>query len=221
MAEKLTKESFLKQLNDIVDGAKGFFKLNASDDGSGDGGDGGDGSGDGQDPEATKLATKDGQILLVTGELAEGSEVELETAEGDMPAPSGMYELEDGRVLNITDGKVSSIDDSALGGDGGDGGDPGDFSAQFKVEFSAYEKAWEDRMEKALADQRKELTEHLTNEFNEKLSGIGEAVNGMTELMVKFADTPFTGEEKKDKGGFTGSNKPSSAIGMLGKKKGE
>lgn len=55
-----------------------------------------------------KLA--DGTVLMISGdEIAVGAEVVVSTEEGQIPAPDGEYELEDGSVLIVIDGLVSEL----------------------------------------------------------------------------------------------------------------
>jgi hypothetical protein len=53
---------------------------------------------------------KDGTIVKVEGDsLAEGAKVVVVTEEGEIPAPNGVHELEDGSKVETVDGVVKSI----------------------------------------------------------------------------------------------------------------
>ena len=52
---------------------------------------------------------KDGTIVKWEGELAVGTAVVVETAEGDIPAPNATHELEDGTLVTTLDGIVTEI----------------------------------------------------------------------------------------------------------------
>ena len=52
---------------------------------------------------------KDGTEIQWTGELESGVEVTMTTAEGTKPVGDGACELEDGTILEVQDGKVTSI----------------------------------------------------------------------------------------------------------------
>ena len=53
---------------------------------------------------------KDGTVVKVEGEsLAEGAKVVVVTEEGEIPAPNGVHELEDGSKIETVDGLVKSI----------------------------------------------------------------------------------------------------------------
>lgn len=54
---------------------------------------------------------KDGTVVKVEGEtLAEGAKVVVVTEEGEIPAPNGVHELEDGSKVETVDGVVKSIE---------------------------------------------------------------------------------------------------------------
>jgi hypothetical protein len=57
----------------------------------------------------TDVKTVEGVILKVDGEVAVGNAVMVVTEEGEIPAPDGEYELEDGTVFKVTDGLISTI----------------------------------------------------------------------------------------------------------------
>jgi hypothetical protein len=53
---------------------------------------------------------KDGTVVKVEGEsLAEGAKVVVVTEEGEIPAPNGSHELEDGSKVETVDGVIKSI----------------------------------------------------------------------------------------------------------------
>ena len=205
--EKLTKETFLEKLTSIYNGAKEHFKLEAMAEGEG-----------AEDEAATEdeptiYPTKDGQMLILDGELAEGTMVMVQTAEGDEVAPDGSYELETGEVLSVVEGAITAVEPSPLGEDETAEEMPADFEAK----FSALEDSFSNKVKDALKAQRIELEQS----FNKKLEGIGSAFEKATNLMVEFADTPITGEEPRRDGRVNTVGKPGSPIAMLGKNKKE
>lgn len=52
---------------------------------------------------------KDGTIVRYEGELAEGVAIMVVTPEGEMSAPDGEHELEDGTIISTSEGKVTAI----------------------------------------------------------------------------------------------------------------
>ncbi len=66
--------------------------------------------------EKNIVKVKDGTEFIVDGELAEGAAVYIEQPVGEsaeeleyVPVPDGEYELEDGRVLVVAEGKVAEL----------------------------------------------------------------------------------------------------------------
>jgi hypothetical protein len=68
-------------------------------------------------PEGKTLNAKDGSVYKTIGEPAEGMEIMMVGTDGEVPAPDGAIELEDGSVINVKDGKIESITASPLGPD--------------------------------------------------------------------------------------------------------
>jgi hypothetical protein len=60
--------------------------------------------------QATEGKLKDGTLIKWSGELKEGTQITVVTAEGDMPAPDGDHILEDGTTLSVAEGKVTKIE---------------------------------------------------------------------------------------------------------------
>jgi hypothetical protein len=60
------------------------------------------------------VMTISGDQLKWEGDLAVGTTLVLISEEGELPAPTGSYELEDGRVLNVEDGAVTEIVEVAV-----------------------------------------------------------------------------------------------------------
>ena len=56
----------------------------------------------------------DGTIVKWEGELSEGTVIIVVTAEGEIPAPDGSHELEDGTVITTEGGVVTAITKSEL-----------------------------------------------------------------------------------------------------------
>jgi uncharacterized coiled-coil protein SlyX len=70
------------------------------------------------DPPAdgTAYTLKDGTDIKVLGELKEGSQVVVVTADGQNPIPDGEYELADGTTITTTGGTISLVESKAAEG---------------------------------------------------------------------------------------------------------
>lgn len=62
----------------------------------------------------TEATLADGTMIKYEGELAEGTAIIVVTAEGEIPAPDGSHELEDGTVITTEGGVVTAITKSEL-----------------------------------------------------------------------------------------------------------
>lgn len=63
-----------------------------------------------EEPATFESATlKDGTVIKWEGELAEGTAIVVETAEGDIPAPDATHELEDGTLVTTVEGVVTEM----------------------------------------------------------------------------------------------------------------
>ena len=57
---------------------------------------------------------KDGTVIRIDGDApAEGSKVTIVTADGEIPAPDGIHELEDGSEIHTKDGEIVMIEPAA------------------------------------------------------------------------------------------------------------
>lgn len=69
-----------------------------------------------------KAMLPDGSVLVWEGEPAIGTQVMVETPEGNVPAASGEYTLEDGTVITIVDGVITEIEAPANEGEDANAG---------------------------------------------------------------------------------------------------
>jgi hypothetical protein len=73
--------------------------------------------------EMTEATLKDGTKIKVSGDIAQGSKILIVAEDGsEMPAPNGEHILDDGSIINVTDGIIDSVvpaegeaDDSKVG----------------------------------------------------------------------------------------------------------
>lgn len=52
---------------------------------------------------------KDGTSLFIDGNLEEGTKIYVITSEGNIPLPDGTYELEDGMMIAVEEGVITSV----------------------------------------------------------------------------------------------------------------
>jgi hypothetical protein len=196
---KITKENFMAKFQEIVDKAKDHFNLEADEH---------EGMEEAMDaPLMTSYMAKDGTIILVEGELIEGSKVEIQKAEGDEVAPDGSYELETGEIITVVEGVITAVEASPLGEDA---------SIDMEAVEAKFSSMMEAKIEVALAKQKLELTK----EFQAKFGAVLSALESSGELMAKFADTPITDEEEVPSvKGSKIQRSASSALGKLGQKR--
>lgn len=63
--------------------------------------------------EKSTATAKDGTIVSWDGELATGSEITITTPSGEQSAPDGAIEFEDGTIIEVSEGKCTSVTPSA------------------------------------------------------------------------------------------------------------
>ncbi len=61
-------------------------------------------------PDPVAYTLKDGTTIKLLGNLDPGTQVLVETPDGDQPAPDGELELSDGTLLTITNGLIAAIE---------------------------------------------------------------------------------------------------------------
>lgn len=192
---KITKENFMAKFQEIVDKAKDHFNLEADEH---------EGMEEAIDsPVMTSYMAKDGTIILVEGELIEGSKVEIQKAEGDEVAPDGSYELETGEIITVVEGVITAVEASPLGEN---------VSIDMEAVEAKFSSMMEAKIEVALAKQKLELTK----EFQAKFGAVLDAVQSSGKLIAKFADTPNTDDES-ERPSVKESKMEKSASGALGK----
>lgn len=191
---KITKEIFMAKFQEIIEKAKDHFSLEAEMDST---------IPEDNAPVMTSYMAKDGTIILVEGELIEGSKVEIQKAEGDEVAPDGSYELETGEIITVVEGIITAVEASPIGEDA---------SVSMEAVEAKFSAMMEAKIEVALAKQKLELTK----EFQAKFSAVLDAVQSSGELIAKFADTPNT-DDKGEKPTVKESKIERSASGALGK----
>lgn len=68
-----------------------------------------------QSVELAEVSLVDGTVVKVEGELAEGKALLVVTEEGDIPAPEGIHETSDGKLITVdANGVISAIEDKPV-----------------------------------------------------------------------------------------------------------
>lgn len=58
----------------------------------------------------TEMKQKDGTVLKIEGEMKEGAKVmQVDAANGEVPATDGDHELEDGTIISVKDGMIAGV----------------------------------------------------------------------------------------------------------------
>lgn len=121
---------------------------------------------------------KDGTIVRYEGELAEGVAIMVVTPEGEMPAPDGEHELEDGTIISTSEGKVTAIT-------------PAEPSVEVEVEAGDYKKEMGVAMSKIDDLTQKIAALEKANEAQKsQISQLVKFCQQNIELVQQLADMP-------------------------------
>lgn len=121
---------------------------------------------------------KDGTIVRYEGELAEGVAIMVVTPEGEMPAPDGEHELEDGTIITVAEGKVTAIT-------------PAEPSVEVEVEAGDYKKEMGVAMSKIDDLTQKIAALEKANEAQKsQISQLVKFCQQNIELVQQLADMP-------------------------------
>ena len=65
--------------------------------------------------ELAEITLVDGTVVKVDGELAEGKALVVVTEEGDIPAPEGIHESSDGKLITVdAEGTIVAVEDKPV-----------------------------------------------------------------------------------------------------------
>ena len=132
----------------------------------------------------------DGTVVKVEGEFEEGKQCYVETEEGQIPAPAGKHEMEDGMLITIDEsGVITQVEE---------------IEAEVKEEEVVEEIAMEDseeEKEEAMEEEEKEdfVTEIVTalKPYMDSLEDLKEKVEAMEGKFQAFASAPAQSKIKK------------------------
>jgi len=139
------------------------------------------------DATSVSYNLKDGTAIKVIGDLAQGSEVLVNTADGDQPAPDGELELSDGTLISIVGGLITEIETPNQEIDEKNGGANPD-----ETRFAVAQK-----LESKITELEKELAS-FKQTFNRHLS----AQKALIELVGQLAALPADEPVIKPKNAF-------------------
>jgi len=128
--------------------------------------------------EMASAVLTDGTVIKWEGELAVGTAILVETAEGDIPAPDGTHEVEGGTLVTTVGGVVSEIVEP---------------SPEVEVEIEASQEfATIEKFNEVVSNLENRIAE-LTAQFESvvaKLEKQSEAFSKTVDLVEKVANLP-------------------------------
>lgn len=119
----------------------------------------------GEEKTFAEATLKDGTVIKWEGELAEGVAVMAITADGEVPAPDGNHQLEDGTIVTTVGGLVTEIE------------------APQSEDFAAKIKPFEDRIA-SMENSLKELLEVATKS-NESFEAVKKENSELTKKLTE------------------------------------
>lgn len=148
-----------------------------------------------------EVKTTEDIILRIDGEMEEGKSIEIIDETGASPAENGQYELEDGTVIEVEEGSVSSLTTPENEGTETEGEPDPDMEEDDKDK-----KKEEDMKEVFSKEDIKESFNLLINEvkdlkesYKEDIESIKEDITNMDEDFSKFKKEPSSESIKNDK----------------------
>lgn len=110
-----------------------------------------------------EYTTVDGTVIKCSGELAEGATIAVLGEGGETPAPDGVYELDNGKVLTVANGAITKVEEKAM--------EPTTEYA-LKADFDAAQLAFTEKITalEALVNSQSELIQKLTGQQKEALT---------------------------------------------------
>jgi len=139
----------------------------------------------------------DGTAIKVEGDaLAEGAKVVVVTAEGEIPAPDGVHELEDGTKVETKDGIIAKIEEVVADAEGGEVPEapeaevPAAPAMGMEAEMLSMLKDFVKKMGEKMSEMEGQFTE-LQKDFNtfKKEPAAKKIADGKTERFNKIDDS--------------------------------
>lgn len=119
---------------------------------------------------------KDGTVIKVSGEgLSEGLKVVVVTEDGEIPAPDGVHELEDGTKVETKEGIIAKIEKEV---------------EVKEEEMGDYPKPKEMGVKEEMEKEMMELVKEFVSKMGEKISMIEKKVEDMSSDFNSFKKEP-------------------------------
>lgn len=144
--------------------------------------------------DSNKAMTKDGKQLIAEGGFVQGSKIFIVTEGGDIPAPDGKYELDNGTVCEVTGGTIMNVYEA-----GAEAAAPvtpaPDPNAQYKAleekfnAFVAEQKLVTEVIQKAITESTSSFTASF-EQVRGDLKNVQEANKLVYEVLQKLEETP-------------------------------
>lgn len=142
---------------------------------------------------------KDGTAIKVEGEsLVEGAKVVVVTEEGEIPAPDGVHELEDGSKVETKEGVIAKIEAPEMEEEG----------PEVEIEVQAEEKV----EEKVDVAELYALLKDMMEKISDKMKKMEEKMESVSNDFENFKKEPATSKIKTGKSETFGKDKSSSLL---------
>jgi hypothetical protein len=130
---------------------------------------------------------KDGTVIKVEGEeLVEGAKVVVVTEEGEVPAPDGVHELEDGSKVETKEGVVAKIEAPAM-----------EEEPKVEIEVEAEEEVVEDKVD--VTEELYALLKDMMEKISDKMKKMEEKMEKVENDFENFKKEPATSKIKTGK----------------------
>ncbi len=130
---------------------------------------------------------KDGTVIKVEGEeLVEGAKVVVVTEEGEIPAPDGVHELEDGSKVETKEGIVAKIEAPEM-----------EEEPKIEVEVEAEEEVVEDKVD--VTEELYALLKDMMEKISDKMKKMEEKMEKVENDFENFKKEPASSKIKTGK----------------------
>ena len=130
---------------------------------------------------------KDGTVIKVEGEeLVEGAKAVVVTEEGEIPAPDGVHELEDGSKVETKEGVVAKIEAPAM-----------EEEPKVEIEVEAEEEVVEDKVD--VTEELYALLKDMMEKISDKMKKMEEKMEKVENDFENFKKEPATSKIKTGK----------------------
>lgn len=142
-----------------------------------------------QAPQMGEAKTKSGVVVKYEGELKEGTPLMVITPEGEMPAPDGDHELEDGTIVSVVSGLVTAVKKKEAEMPS----EPTEMQKQLEAKFSAQKTELEGLFTAKFEAEKQALIEEVKELKKVQLS----TLSALDKILNMPIDTIVIEEKKK------------------------